>query len=357
MSHPSSPYASVKEQIGCALHELLPSCIAVRGGKGQWRSLCNRHERLEIRTDATGITGGRCRWEHSSELTVTRVFPWMANRIFDAGFSNLQFEWHDLPSHERPAVSVLLAVGGHDRHRLLEPCLASLLGSAVHVSGGAELVLVQERGTEIDVDWPAIRKVLVEPQPAFNKSLMLNAAAKLARGEVLVIHDADLIVSPTYLTTCLDRCRRAESARPGRLIFYLDEASTQRFVACVNRTAKPTKLAEAGIRPRSLRFDRVVQNTPNPMAIRRNTYFELGGHDEAFQGWGGEDLEFLSRLRTRPIDEFGSEPLIHLWHPPAKKKQSGDRNQQLQDQKLSTPAETRIQRLIEQRHSQQTPQP
>ncbi|QEF99480.1 hypothetical protein Mal15_35450 [Stieleria maiorica] len=274
----------------------------------------------------------------------------MGRHLLGACFPTLSFRWSSPQPEHGPAVSVLVAIGGEDRQRLLVPCLASLFAAAEEVRAGVEIILVREgehRESAIEQIFPEVVECSVPPQPAFNKSLMLNVAARKARGEILVIHDADLLVSPSYLTTCLQRCRQAEAARPGRLIFYLNDSSTDRLVSAVGSSAKPQTLHDAGIRPNELSIERVVQNTPNPMAVRRETYFSLGGHDEDFEGWGGEDLEFLSRLRTTSIDEFGSEPLIHLWHPPSPKKQNGDRNQQLQDRKLSQPPQQRVRLLVE----------
>jgi len=73
----------------------------------------------------------------------------------------------------------------------------------------------------------------------------------------------------------------------------------------------------------------VVQNNPTPLAVRRETYWEIGGHDESYFGWGEEDAEFLERLRTRTVCEAGWAPMVHLWHAQAPQKASGKRNHAL----------------------------
>lgn len=338
----------LRSQVGCLMNELPPTWRAVRKGKGEWRGLHNRHERLEIRADAEGIYGARCEWEHSSELTVARVFPKIANRLCRVSFRSIDFRWSMPVAPIKPAVSVLIAIGGSERIRLLQPCLASLAAAAHHIIGGAEIVLIQEKdGTGASVSEIAgVRTVWVEPQPLFNKSLMLNRGAEAAHGRYLVIHDGDLIVAPTYLETCRRMGERCAGGRPARLIFYCNQASSERLVEGVNRNTNAETLSEAGVEMDGLCFEQVVQNTPNPMIVRRETYFAIGGNDESFVGWGGEDLEFLSRLRTCGTDEFGAEPLIHLWHAPSPKKATGDRNQRLQDAKLALPAEQRIADLV-----------
>jgi hypothetical protein len=93
-------------------------------------------------------------------------------------------------------------------------------------------------------------------------------------------------------------------------------------------------------------IDQVIANTPMPIAVRSDAYWSVGGHDETFFGWGGEDLEFLSRMRTRRFSDGGLLPVVHLWHPPAANKASGDRNRKVSDWINSIPAEQRIETLI-----------
>jgi GT2 family glycosyltransferase len=50
------------------------------------------------------------------------------------------------------------------------------------------------------------------------------------------------------------------------------------------------------------------------LAVDRETFFAIGGFDEAFVGWGGEDNEFWERAQSRKVWPYGYLPLIHLWH-------------------------------------------
>jgi hypothetical protein len=61
----------------------------------------------------------------------------------------------------------------------------------------------------------------------------------------------------------------------------------------------------------------IVQNLEagGSMAITKQAYEEIGGMDEGFVGWGGEDNEFWDRCLTRPTWTWGYEPIVHLWHP------------------------------------------
>ena len=86
------------------------------------------------------------------------------------------------------------------------------------------------------------------------------------------------------------------------------------------------------------------------MAIRAETYAELGGMDEGFSGWGGEDNEFWDRCLSRPSWIWGYEPIVHLWHrgQPLKGAAANpnlDRAREL----MAVPTEERIRRLRQRR--------
>ena len=71
--------------------------------------------------------------------------------------------------------------------------------------------------------------------------------------------------------------------------------------------------------------------------------------DEEFIGWGGEDQEFWSRCLTRKVWEYGSLPIIHLWHEPQPGKRAtngqGAHTAELTARRMVIPAEDRIAEL------------
>jgi len=100
------------------------------------------------------------------------------------------------------------------------------------------------------------------------------------------------------------RCREGyEVVNLKRFIFYLTESHSRRITA---RCAfSPDEAPES-----------IMQNAQGggTLAITRKAYFSIGGFDEAFVGWGGEDNEFWERARTRKVWPYGYLPLLHLWH-------------------------------------------
>jgi hypothetical protein len=97
-----------------------------------------------------------------------------------------------------------------------------------------------------------------------------------------------------------------------RFLFYFDEASTQ----MVNWEA----FILPGITP-----TRVLQNWKGgTIALASKTFFELGGFDEGFVDWGGEDDEFFDRCRLRRHCRYGYVPFVHLYHPPQPDRRAPD---------------------------------
>jgi hypothetical protein len=94
-----------------------------------------------------------------------------------------------------------------------------------------------------------------------------------------------------------------------RFIYYLSESATKRVLS-------------KGRLDESLTIESIMQNAKGGGSIgaSRKSYFNIGGFDERFVGWGGEDNEFWERAQTTKVWQFGFLPLIHLWHGPQTEK-------------------------------------
>ncbi len=335
---------SLKRHLGCWLHERWKLELVVRAPRiaklagVAWYDLCNRNERLLA---GRGVSRS-CQWEHSSALTATDLFPARAPALLHHVLQRWPIRLSDRlpPEESTPQVSVLMPFRGLSRIQQFKASLASLCGQRditfeiIVAEHSPESVLPPHLPPGTNYLW-----IPSAPDEGFNKSLALNRAAERARGEFLVIQDADFLVPERYLRACVDQMPLSDGLRPMRLLFCTSESSRDwldRVVCGVVGQDVPLPMIEA-----------VRQNTPNPMVVRRTAYWSVGGHDESFVCWGGEDLEFLDRMRTLRFDDAGFIPLIHLWHPPAAKKASGHRNQALQDVKLAQPTAERIARLRE----------
>lgn len=122
--------------------------------------------------------------------------------------------------------------------------------------------------------------------------------------------------------------------RPLRFLFSLSQQDSADF-------------QKSGMVSSTAEVSEVMQNFPGgSIAVRRDVYDAIGGFDEDFVGWGGEDVEFLDRLKSRRMYPGSFAPGIHLWHPSAPQKASGHRNNELMAAKLQASVTDRIHALL-----------
>ena len=330
--------ATLKEAIGCWLHErgrlefALRFPVAAAALGMTWMDHKNRHER--ILTDHRS-EGRICEWQDSSELTVARFFPETGARLLKRCLEEwpiyFQSVAQDTQKCVSPDVSVIIGVRGTARLPQFTACLASLRAQQ---NVTCEIIVVEQSweplfAALVPRDVVYIHSKTPSPDMAFNRSWAFNVGAVAARGRFLVLHDADMIVPARFASAIAERLDgQLEAIRLARYIFYLDEQTSRQVWSQCNFDVLKS-------------VSSVVQNNPTPVAVRRESYLRIGGHDETFFGWGGEDNEFMDRLRTLNLSEGSFLPLVHLWHPEAPNR-SGDRNAAHLAAKLSTEAKKRI---------------
>jgi len=310
---------SLKQKVGVIIHDLPRFLWAMRpsgllgGDASPWIYFRNRNERL-IREE--GKKGVLCDWQWTSSLHAARVFPilgvWLMKRVLQ--------EWpiafKDLPvggSDYQGPVELSFIIGHRGTARLphLLTTLRSLFGQSQ--VGCEYLVVEQDAETKIkDHLPPGVKHIWIKPpvpDMPYSRSWAFNVGARAAKGRLLVLHDNDICVPAHYARELLKLFSQGYQAmRLQRFIFYLDPPSTE-------------AITRAHRIPETLGLHSVLQNGQGPtIAVDREAYFQLGGHDEAFVGWGGEDNEFFQRCQTLSFYPYMYLPLVHLYHEPQQGK-------------------------------------
>ena len=272
----------------------------------------NRAERLEWAPDGRGA---RCDWLWTSDLHIARVFPSTARRLLDIATADWPIVLGDEPPaiSETPDVSFLI---GHRGMQRLPHLLTTLRGIAAQKEVSVECIVVEQSNErEIAGALPEWVRYIHTPLPRrdlpYCRAWSLNVAARAARGRVLVLQDNDLLLPQHYAAELVrHRDQGARFIDLKRLSFYVAEAATR-------------LVFERGSIEDIREFDGVVQNLQGAsIAADREAYFDIGGFDESFVGWGGEDNDFWDRARTMKVYDFGYLPAIHLWHAPQPEKAS-----------------------------------
>ena len=143
---------------------------------------------------------------------------------------------------------------------------------------------------------------------AFSKSQAVNAAARQAEGvEVLIVADADMIPNPDAVREAVALAESYPWVVPQWDLVYLSAQASER----VTKETPGWPLAD--------RHREGYALCPDPAAgvfvLRRSIFNEVGGMDERFVGYGGDDFAFTLAVNTlagRYIRLAGS--MYHLHH-------------------------------------------
>lgn len=169
--------------------------------------------------------------------------------------------------------------------------------------------------------WPIF--VGASPEGPFNRSAAINDAAHKAEPwDVALIMDADTIVSASQLHRAVAAAATDERlAMAFTSVLELSEPCTEHVLATGDLS-----LATLGVDNR--RQGPMIDES-SAMAVNRFLWDKIGGFDERFVGWMGEDNAFF-----RAATITGGEPsrveghAFHLWHPPATDIRTRERDPQ-----------------------------
>jgi hypothetical protein len=310
---------------------------ALSGQNSTYLALCNRTERLESAPDGNGY---RCDWQWTSDLHAPKYLPGLGLKLLRRALADHPIRRLPKPhtTSAHPDISFIIGHRGMER---LPHLLATLESIAGQEGAGMECLVVEQDWRErLPGHLPPWVRHLHTPPPTpdlpYCRAWAFNVGVRLVRGAVLVLHDNDMLVPADYAARILQHVRQGyEALNLKRFIFYLSEAHSRGVFA---GTAEPTEWAP----------ETIVQNLEagGSIAITREGYERIGGMDESFVGWGGEDNEFWERAQTLRVWPYGALPIVHLWHPAQPGKYQANNPMLKHYQMLSRiPAQTRIERL------------
>jgi hypothetical protein len=308
----------IRPYLGILLYDfpvvVLPAMRPSKPGAGvyPWIRIRNRGEKLVHASRGIGV---KCEWKNGSDLYVTKRVPGCGRMLYNKALRDFPVRFSRTPENtdsKQPEVSFVIGHRGLDRVAGLLAVLESIAGQK---ECDIECIVVehdsQERVKDLLPSW--IRYIHVPAEKAhegFSKSKTFNAGARAAKAKVLILHDGDMLVPRDYAREVARwHGEGCEFSSLKRFIFYLSKASSQSVID--QRSVDIVPEIEA-----------ISQNLPGggSCAISREAYFGIGGFDETFAGWGGEDIEFLDRARTLNRYPYEYLPVVHLWHEPQEGK-------------------------------------
>jgi glycosyltransferase involved in cell wall biosynthesis len=147
----------------------------------------------------------------------------------------------------------------------------------------------------------------------FNKSWGLNLATRYATTPWLFFADADLML-PSGIEESIDLLARGvEVVKPYSRLVDLTEHETDALDEGVLPDAVSS--TTSGVDARQMIGEHVVL-AGGVFAMQLKTFAKLGGFDERFVGWGGEDNAMTIKIqRARPSTMQLDALALHLFHP------------------------------------------
>jgi GT2 family glycosyltransferase len=146
------------------------------------------------------------------------------------------------------------------------------------------------------------------PVEPFSRAAAKNAGAKLAKMweyDTIIFHDADMIVEQQAYEDLI-----AKAQETGKLVVGFTEYRALEKAA----TAWVT---DGMVDPWSAQVGKTLSGFSRGgiIAVTVEAFYDIGGYDERFRGWGCEDWAFsIAASTARGPFERLAYPAVHLWH-------------------------------------------
>lgn len=157
----------------------------------------------------------------------------------------------------------------------------------------------------------------------FNKAWAVNVGVVQCAGgaELLCVLDADVLVDQQFIERNIARfeVRGAQAHLPFRDALCLDDASSHYAITerVLERRPEISLASVRGV---------VLRRPPGHCVwVRRGLFERVGGFDERFEGWGGEDLDLVFRLEVVGAVDRYPDSLLHLHHERPQTHENGRR--------------------------------
>ena len=236
------------------------------------------------------------------------------------GFEELRDRARELPPPAPTGREPLLVViplmdrGGTDRLRNLLACLIALNDQSVPRSGYRVTVAEFDSAPR----WRHVVQPLVDDYVhvpgtgRFNKSWAVNAGVRHSPGrpEILCLLDADIIADHRFIERNLARFAAGghDAHLPHTEMLSLDVTSTHRLIEQRCRRGAP----EA---PLDMARGLLLRDVPGAcLWLREKLFHRIGGLDERYCGWGGEDEDMLVRTATAGTTLQFDDVFLHMAH-------------------------------------------
>lgn len=143
----------------------------------------------------------------------------------------------------------------------------------------------------------------------FSRSKAINLASEQATRDIFVIADGDIIYAPSVIVNSVKQLDKYTWILPVQKALDLTKESTEKLLQTKPEWPIPIEVDAT---------ERKQVGAGLLNVVRRWHFNAVGGFDERFAGWGGEDDAFsiAMTIMCGPSKRLDST-VCHLWHPSA----------------------------------------
>ena len=173
--------------------------------------------------------------------------------------------------------------------------------------GRIEIILVeQDKKPKLpDFSIKGVKHIFTKSNMPFNKSWAFNVGLKYATTDVIVFGDCDLIMDPHKFINALKLLETYECVSPYSRVIDLNPNEVNFNLEQMNLINRPGR-GETDIQKICLSGGIIM--------YRKEAIYKIGGFDQSFIGWGGED-DFQSHKSKIFLTCYEqSATCYHLWH-------------------------------------------
>ena len=218
-------------------------------------------------------------------------------------------------------ISVITTFRGTDSHRIEN--LHAVVRKFLQTFPSWEIVVVeQDKRSTLDMEclYHKPHHILIHNPGVFNKSWGMNVGYRIARGDVLVFTDSDMLFSSETIGRSTEAVLSdLDIVRPYSHLIDMTQDQTAEYL--LNGKLPEQREIEQGL-DRNYLGEKICL-AGGMFVIRRNFFETIGGFDERFYGWGGEDdaLSIKAEALTTRAAIARDSLAWHMWHPRAVDKE------------------------------------
>ena len=202
----------------------------------------------------------------------------------------------DRGAREQTELTVVVNVGraGADRLRNLKACLEALNYQTLERWRYRIVLVEQDEEPRLEKTVaPLVDQYIFACNPGlYSNAWPRNIGAKAAGGQgALCFADIDLLAPPGFLRSGLERMENGEKVLVYETTIDLDTAATERAIRDrLGVPLGPFRVEDYGASTRLGAYGLCTW-------VEARLFEQIGGYDERFRAWGGEDTELNDRLR------------------------------------------------------------